>query len=117
MQLEVGTKVAGTIGEYGAAEQGAARVEVATGVTNHPLVVPPAGVVGLDLGLDLQGNGKQDVLAVAQGVAVAPLQDQETLVINDEPTSRLGHVTQGLHVDSAQQRVVVDLAQLNPHQP
>jgi hypothetical protein len=102
MGLEVGTALAGTIGQDGTAQQGAAGIEAATGITNHPLVVPPVGVLGLGLGLHLQSNGRQPIKTINQFVAVAPLQDQVTLVLNDEPASGLGHIGQGFDFEGCQ---------------
>jgi hypothetical protein len=116
MGLEVGTTLAGTIGENSTAQQGAARIEMATRIPNDPLVVPPTGVVGLLLGLDLQGDLEELVAPVAQLVTVAALQHQKTPVIDHQPPPRLGHIAESLHVDGSQQGVIANLAQLNSHQ-
>ena len=77
--------------------------------------MPPAGIGGLALGLHLQSDTGKFVAAIAQLIAVAPLQHQKTAAANLKPTARMGHLSQLWHLKPIEQAIAADLAQLHPH--
>ena len=80
--------------QHGAAQQGAAGIEAAAGIANHPAIVPPAGIGGLLLGFHHQGHTAELVAAAPEAVAMPPLQHQIAQALHLQPAARLRHVFQ-----------------------
>jgi len=75
-------------------------------------MAPTLGIGGPDLGFDQQGNRRNFITAIPQGVAMTSLQHQKTLLLRFQPAPWLGRV---LQVQSIQQRFATGLTQLNQH--
>jgi len=106
----VGTAFTGTGRQHRTAQQGAAGIEAAEGITDHPARAPGAGIGGPLLGLHLQGHAGEGIATVAQAVAVAALQHEKRAPTVLQPAARLGHVCQGLHIQAIEQLIAADLA-------
>ena len=94
----MGAELAGPIGQHGAAQQWRSGVVATAGIANHPLVVPPASVAWLALGLHLQRHAGELVLTVAQLVAMAALQNQKAATSTLKPAAWMGHITDVIYL-------------------
>lgn len=112
-RLKVAAELAGPFRQHGTAQQGRAGIEAAVGIADHPAALPPAGLGRLTLGLHLQGNAGEFIAAMAQLVAVVPLQHQETALAQLKPTARVGHL---LQLQLLEQLAGASLEQVHPHQ-
>ena len=99
--LSMGAGIAGPLWPDSTSQQRTAGIEATVGIADHPTMAPSLGIRWPDLRFDDQGHRSNFIAAIAQGVAVAPLQHQKTLIVRFQPATRLGAVSRSIRSSRA----------------